>query len=111
MVFKMEFGIDFLLEMVNVLFYSVIEMDVLLEMVMLLVFWLEYIVGATYGVAWCLRWYQVGFFRLLLHAADISFPSVIVSFSINHGWDFSSEEALIVVVGVCRLDFPGALGS
>ena len=47
MVFKMEFGIDFLLEMVNVLFYSVIELDVLMEVVMLLVFWLEYIVGAT----------------------------------------------------------------
>ena len=47
MVFKMEFGIDFPLEMVDVLSYSVIEMDVLMEVVMLLVFWLEYIVGAT----------------------------------------------------------------
>ena len=47
MVFKMEFGIDFPLEMVDVLFYSVIELDVLMEVVMLLVFWLEYIVGAT----------------------------------------------------------------
>lgn len=111
MVFKMEFGIDFPLEMVNVLFYSVIELDVLMEVVMLLVFWLEYIVGATYGVAWFLRWFQVGFFRLLLHAADVSFPSVIVSVSIDHGGDFSSEEASLVVVGVCRLDFPGALGS
>ena len=33
-------------------------------------------------------------------------PSVIVSFSIDHGWDFSSEEASIVVVGVLRVDFP-----
>ena len=47
MVFKMEFRIDFPLEMVDVLSYSVIELDVLMEVVMLLVFWLEYIVGAT----------------------------------------------------------------
>ena len=51
------------------------------------------------------------FVRLLLHAADVSFPSVIVSVSIDHGGDFSSEEASLVVVGVCQLDFPGALGS
>ena len=34
MVFKMEFGVDFPLEMVNVLFYSEFEMDVLMKMVM-----------------------------------------------------------------------------
>ena len=33
-------------------------------------------------------------------------PFVIVSISNDHSGDFSSEEALIVVVGVLQVDFP-----
>ena len=40
------------------------------------------------------------FFRLLLLAPDVSIPSVIVPVSIDHGGNFSLEEALFVVVGV-----------
>ena len=32
---------------------------------------------------------------------------MIVSISIDHGGDFSLEEALIVVIGVLSVDFPG----
>ena len=42
----------------------------------------------TWWIAWRQRWYQVKNFPLLLLAADVSVPFVILSFSIDHSGDF-----------------------